>query len=263
MPFTLRWYFLVLPITVSLGLGSILVYLSVYSKQNHGIGTDDGTSAMLFGWRFVPTLIAVLYAQMTVILFEDVKRTEPFARLARAPVGGANAYGTLLQTPRAWWSIFFDTCFRRKKIGRTSLALFCAALVNVIALLAISPLSSALLTSEEVLVPRTVEFTRVVPKNNTLLTMQPSRDTYYRMLNAALRNVSTSAWVTDNSTTFPFWPSSQAAQFGPRLASPYGTWDAETITIQSSFQCQTMTLKSAEIANKRYSNVYVTQVSVT
>lgn len=43
---------------------------------------------VLFGWRFTPTLIAVLYAQMTVILFEDVKRTEPFARLAKASVEG-------------------------------------------------------------------------------------------------------------------------------------------------------------------------------
>jgi hypothetical protein len=212
---------------------------------------------MLFGWRFVPTLVAVLYAQMIVVLFEDVKRTEPFARLAKAPPEGVKAYGTLLQTPRAWWSIFFDICFRRKKIGSTSLALFCAALVNVIALLAISPLSSALLTSEEVLIPRTVEFTRIVPKSNTQLSMQPSRDTYYRMLNAALRNVSTSAWVTDNSTTFPFWPSSEVAQFGPHLLSAYGTWDMETTTIQSSFKCQNMTLKSAEISDKRYSGVYV------
>jgi hypothetical protein len=162
---------LILPISISLCLGSVLVYLTLYSTQHHGIGPDDGSSAILFGWRFTPTLCAILYAQMTVILFEDVKRTEPFARLAKAPPGGASAYGTLLQAPRAWWSIFFDVCFRRKRVGKTSWALICTACVNVIALLVISPLSSALLTSEEVLIPRTFDFTRVVPRANTQIPM--------------------------------------------------------------------------------------------
>jgi len=235
------------------------VYLSIYSKRNHGIGTDNGSSEILFGWRFTPTLIAVLYAQMTVILFEDVKRTEPFARLARAPTGGAGAYGTLLQTPRAWWSIFFDFCFRRKRVGRTSWSLICSALINVIALLAISPLSSALLTSEEILIPKTVEFAKTTPKANTQIPMVPTRDTYYRAMNAALRNVTTSAWVTDTSSTLPFWPLSEAAQFGPTFASSYGAWKMDTTTFRSSFECQEMTLKSANITNKRYSSVYTHQ----
>jgi hypothetical protein len=237
----------------------MLVYLSILSRQNHGIGPDNGSSAILFGWRFMPTLIAVLYAQMTVILFEDAKRSEPFARLAKAPAGGASAYGTLLQTPRAWWSIFIDICFRRKRIGHTSSTLVCAALINVIALLAISPLSSAFLTSEEVLVPKSIEFSRIIPKANTPLPMIPSRDTYYRTMNAVMRNVTTSAWVTDNSLTFPFWPTSELAQFGPNLASAYAGWSAETTSLQSKHQCQNMTLKSAEISPKRYSGVYVMQ----
>jgi hypothetical protein len=259
LPFTLQWYYLILPTAVSLCLGSILVYLSVYSRQNHGIGQDNGSSIILFGWRFTPTLIAVLYAQMTVILFEDVKRTEPFVRLAKAPGGGASAYGTLLQTPRAWWSIFIDVCFRRKRLGHTSWSLVCAALINVIALIAISPLSSALLTSEEVLVPKSIEFTRIVPKASTQIPMIPTRETYYRAMNAVMRNVSTSAWINDTSLTFPFWPSSKAAQFGPNLASSYSAWSAETSTLQSKSQCQNMTLRSAEIARKRYSGVYVLQ----
>jgi hypothetical protein len=176
LPFTLQWYYLILPISISLCLGSVLVYLTLYSTRHHGIGPDDGSSAILFGWRFTPTLCAILYAQMTVILFEDVKRTEPFARLAKAPPGGASAYGTLLQTPRAWWSIFFDVCFRRKRVGKTSWALICTACVNVIALLVISLLSSALLTSEEILIPRSMDFTRIVPKAN-LQVPAPTRDT--------------------------------------------------------------------------------------
>lgn len=181
----------------------------------------------------MPTLIAVLYTQMTVILFEDVKRTEPFTRLAKAPRGGTSAYGTLLQAPRAWWAIFIDVCFRRKKLGHTSWTLICAALVNTIALLAISPLSSALLTSEEARVPKAVEFTRIIPKSNTQIPMSPTRETYYRTMNALLRNVSTSAWLTDTSLAFPFWPTSESAQFGPSLESAFGAWNTETTTVST------------------------------
>jgi hypothetical protein len=259
LPFTLQWYYLIVPTILSLLFGGVLVYLSILSRQNHGIGPDNGSSAILFGWRFMPTLVAVLYAQMTVILFEDAKRSEPFARLATAPAGGASAYGTLLQTPRAWWSIFIDVCFRRKRIGHTSWTLICAAFINVIALLAISPLSSAFLTSEEILVPKSIEFSRIVPKANTQIPMIPSRDTYYRTMNAVMRNVTTSAWLNDTSLTFPFWPTSESAQFGPKLSSSYAGWTAETTSLQSKHRCQDMTLKSAEIAPKRYSGVYVMQ----
>ncbi|KAH7070940.1 hypothetical protein FB567DRAFT_211696 [Paraphoma chrysanthemicola] len=259
LPFTLQWYYLVLPTLISLCLGGVLVFLSVYSKQNQGIAADSGSSAILFGWRFTPTLIAVLYAQMTVILFEDVKRTEPFARLAKAPAGGAGAYGTLLQTPRAWWSILTDVCFRRKRIGKTSWTLICAALINVIALLAISPLSSALLTSEEVLIAKAVDFERITPKSNVQLTMAPTRETYYRTLNSLLRSTSTSAWVTNTSMTFPFWPASGSAQFGPRLASSSQSWNAKTTTIKSDYKCKDMTLVSANMAPQRYFDVYTVQ----
>jgi hypothetical protein len=89
--------------------------------------------------------------------------------------------------------------------------------------------------------------------------MVPTRETYYRAMNAVMRNVSTSAWVNDTSLAFPFWPSSEAAQFGPNLASSFSSWSAETMALQSKHQCQTMTLKSADIAPKRYWGVYVMQ----
>lgn len=93
--------------TTTATLGIAISLLIWYSQHHYGIGTDNGSSAILFGWRFTPTLLAVLYTQMTVILFEDAKRTEPFARLAQAPSEGVSAYGTVLQTPRAWWAIFW------------------------------------------------------------------------------------------------------------------------------------------------------------
>jgi hypothetical protein len=135
----------------------------------------------------------------------------------------------------------------------------CAAVINMIALLVISPLSSALLTSEEVRVPKSVEFTRVVPRANIQIPMVPTRDTYYRAMNSLLRNVSTSVWLSDNSIAFPFWPSSESAQFGPSLSSSYGAWKAETNALDFTYECQNMTLESANMEPKQYSGVYTTQ----
>ncbi|RAR01866.1 hypothetical protein DDE82_006204 [Stemphylium lycopersici] len=191
-----------------------------------------------------------------IILFEDVKRTEPFARLAKAPKEGTSAYGTILQTPRAWWSIFMDTCFRRKVMGKTSWSLICAAIVNILSLLAISPLSSALLSSEEIRIPRPTEFTRLVPRNNTRLPALANRDTYFRTMAAIMRNTTTSAWITDTSLTFPFWPSSEAAQLGPKLTSLYDEWSTESTTFNSDYDCREMKLESADIREEPYSNVW-------
>jgi len=88
LPFTLRWYYLVVLANLGLILGSLIVWLSCQSRKNHGLGDNDGSSMILFGWRFTPTLIAVLYAQMTVILFEDVKRTGPISVRFKEAVHG-------------------------------------------------------------------------------------------------------------------------------------------------------------------------------
>ena len=251
-PFTFRWYFLLLPASLSLVFCIALFALVFYSRDHQGIGPDNGSSAILFGWRFTPTLFAVLYAQLTVILFEDAKRTEPFARLARAPVGGSPALGTVLQTPRAWWSVFFDIVFKRKAMGKTSWCLICCAMVNVLALLAISPLSSALLSSTEMTVARSTDFSRMVPKAGVQLPVDANRETYFRALSALMRTVSTSAWVTDTSLTMPIWPGSGPAQLGPNLVSNYSTWTAETTTLYADLNCQKMILQSATLAPKQF-----------
>ncbi|KAF1939981.1 hypothetical protein EJ02DRAFT_504445 [Clathrospora elynae] len=104
-----------------------------------------------------------------------------------------------------------------------------------------------------------MEFTRLVPKADTQLPAVASRDTYFRTMTALMSNVSTSAWITDTSLTFPFWPSSEVAQLGPKLVS-YGAWNTETTTLQSTYDCHNMKLESVEMSNKRYPEVYSVQL---
>ncbi|KAH7119731.1 hypothetical protein B0J11DRAFT_68808 [Dendryphion nanum] len=254
-PFTLRWYLLLIPIVVSFSLGIATALLTWYSQKNFGLGKDDGSSGMLFGWRFTPTLIAVLYTQTVVILFEDIKRTEPFARLARPPTGGATAAGTLLYSPQAWWNILIDATVRRKKIGKTTWSLLCVTVVYIMALLAISPLSSAFLTSEEISVPRTVPFNRLVPRANAQLPLNSTRETYLRTTSSLMQNISTSTWSSDTSLTLPFWPLMEDSQFGPTLASNYSSWSADTTVMRSGLTCQNMSV-TTDMANNVFWSGY-------
>ncbi|CAN9250628.1 unnamed protein product [Alternaria alternata] len=189
---------------------------------------------------------------MTVILFEDAKRTEPFARLAQAPSEGVSAYGTVLQTPRAWWAIFLDIIFRRKSVGKTSWCLVCTAFINVMALLAISPLSSALLTSEEVVITKALDLSKTVPRADSQLPIVANRETYFRTMSSLMRNLSTSVWIEDTSITLPFWPSTDTAQLGPNLVSQFRSWTAETTILHADLECQNMALESADLEPKGY-----------
>ncbi|OAL47772.1 hypothetical protein IQ07DRAFT_571304 [Pyrenochaeta sp. DS3sAY3a] len=98
-----------------------------------------------------------------------------------------------------------------------------------------------------------------MPRDNIQLPATATRETYFRTMSALMRNVSTSAWITDTSLTFPFWPSSESAQFGPNLDSPYNSWRTEATTLNSTYECQNLTLESADMSNKRYFEVYSIQ----
>ncbi|XP_014553958.1 hypothetical protein COCVIDRAFT_40092 [Bipolaris victoriae FI3] len=121
------------------------------------------------------------------------------------------------------------------------------------ALFAISPLSSALLTSAEVVISKPIEFSRIVPRANAQLPIVANRETYFRTMAALMRNVSTSAWISDKSLTLPFWPSIESGQLGPELVSRYDSWTAETIALHTDLNCQDMALESDTLEPTPYS----------
>ncbi|KAE8162573.1 hypothetical protein BDV40DRAFT_312370 [Aspergillus tamarii] len=142
LPLTLQNNFLGLLSLLALVLCAVTIALLVTSQANYGLGSDNGSSKILFGWRFSPTLVAVIYIQLTAMLVDDVKRVEPFARLAGPQ--GSEASSSILQKPGAWWNALHDGFSRRKNGGSSrGWVLFCATLVNVLGFLLISPLSSA------------------------------------------------------------------------------------------------------------------------
>jgi hypothetical protein len=133
---------------VSLALSITLAVLCWYSPQHHGLGRDNGSTRLLLGWRYTPTLIALLFTQALVIISEDVKRTEALARMARSiPV---NARHTLLYTPKVWWKTLFEGLPRKQNGGRRGWLLTASSLTAGVSIFVISPLSSTIFVAKDV-----------------------------------------------------------------------------------------------------------------
>jgi hypothetical protein len=79
-PYALLWYFVTITAALAITFAATVFALYWHSNKNDGLCSED--SAMP-GWKFVPTLIAVLYTQLRAMIFDAVKRTEPFAKMAR------------------------------------------------------------------------------------------------------------------------------------------------------------------------------------
>ena len=101
------------------------------------------------------------------MLFDDVKRTEPFARMARNTSGEVGAATTILQASTAWWNALADGFSKKKNGGQRSGTLIYSAAINIIAFLTISPLLSSLLSTHEISVSEKTKFTSMVPVNHS------------------------------------------------------------------------------------------------
>ncbi|KAF2001470.1 hypothetical protein P154DRAFT_490415 [Amniculicola lignicola CBS 123094] len=185
------------------------------------------------------------------MLVEDVQRTEPFARMAKPE--GASAISTLLQAPGSWWTNLRHG-FGQKKTGTPrSWTLVCSVLAYIIGFLTISPLSSSLLTSEDVAVKRSIQYNILEPVQGSSLPLIADGDTFFKTIGNALQNVSTSAWITNDYYVQPFWPSSTNSHaLGPRITSQIGTWEVESTVIRAEYDCKPMTIvaKGKETQNE-------------
>ncbi|KAJ5735058.1 uncharacterized protein N7483_000183 [Penicillium malachiteum] len=261
VPYTFTHIFLAILSLSSLALCLITFLLWWISSTHYGLGPDNGSSAMLFGWRYSPTMIAVIYVQMTAVLFEDVKRTEPFARLARPE--GSSAPTSILKTPGAWWNALYDG-FAKKKNGRRSWVLVCATLVNILGFMGISSLSSAYLFSDDVVVPKSTDFLTLSPAFNSPLPIDADRATHFRTIANLLQNVSTSPWITDEYTILPFWPSSlQDAPITSLPSTSSQTWRADTVMFKSELTCTPMSIQSQANETIQYTKGVVKVPSIS
>jgi hypothetical protein len=215
-------------------LSVVLAILAWYSATHHGLGKDDGSVGRFFGWRYTPTLIAVLFTQALVMIAEDVKRTEAYARLSQTEP--PTAKHTLFYIPKVWWKNVYP---QRNSGGDKSWTLALSSLAAGLSLLVVSSFSSSLLIARDVPHSNPVQMRQYMPEPDGTIALVPRWDTYFRTINAHLYNVSTSTWVSDSHVILPIAPMPQAS--GNETFNN-GIWEAETTILQMDNDCVPMTL---------------------
>jgi hypothetical protein len=234
---------------VSLVLAIVLIVLCQYSAKNRGLGNDDGSMGLLVGWRYTPTIIAVLFAQSCSIIAEDVKRTEAFARMASPePI---EAKFTLFYVPGAWWTTVYEGFSQKRSGGHKGWVLAFSSLAAGLILLIIPTFSSSVFIAKEVAFPSSVEFQRYTSDLNGSLPLVPRRNTYFHAISGFLYNASTSIWATDSYAILPFQPANQDTK-GLPLGD--GLWEADTKVIQMESNCVSMTMTDKTAIRINYSS---------
>ena len=249
LPLTLCWPFLLVLFIIALTLGMVTILLSSYSAEKAGLCNNSGSAAFLFACRFLPTLVAVIYALMVTVLHNDVKRTDAFANLSTPE--GASAASTLPRSGTHWWNDPVEALSKKKNNGRRSWTLFWTSTANIMAILLVSPLSAGVLYLDEVQISQDADFDRLEPFNNgplrgPLELQNTSTDeTYFRTISSVVQNLTTSAWLNDSYAVLPFWPADfDSVPFGASLAGAPQQWRGQTSGFQADLQCTPMVLTS-------------------
>lgn len=219
--------------------------------KHHSLGKDDGSSGMLFAWRFTPTVIAVLFAQAVSMVFNDIRVTEPYARMAR--LGGGPAPSTVFYSPKFVWSTLIEGFSKAKNDGRFNWTFICSSLAYIVAVFGISPLSSSFLTSQDVVVPRAATITRMAPSSSPLR-LSSDRDTFVRTTNFLLQNLTATAWISNSFVALPFRPidEPEALRLGSVSSSVPGTWTAITSVYGHEHRCDEMSISPPIFANQSF-----------
>ncbi|KAI4864223.1 hypothetical protein F4820DRAFT_458947 [Hypoxylon rubiginosum] len=251
LPYTLRWPYL--SITV--------VILHAISARNFGIVDDNESGGIVVGSKFVPTTLAVIYVLWISIMLDDVKRTEPFARLASP--SGALAESSLTWTADAWWTALFDSFPNRSR--NTDLAMLFSAITFILGFLVVSPLSSTLLVSQDVVFTRDAKFSQIDMASSMPLQANPFSATYFRAISNILQNVTTSAWLTEKYAVLPFWPDEiTQAPLSPFIANDIlQTWAANTTVFSAELDCEDLEFAGVKTAELSGDELFGTTIGIS
>ncbi|KAF2016569.1 hypothetical protein BU24DRAFT_205296 [Aaosphaeria arxii CBS 175.79] len=245
LPYALQWPWMALTISSGISLLIVVVALHSCSVKSSGLADDSGATSLYFGWRFAPTMLAVLFVTMLMVLLDAVKRTEPFARLSSNTNSTADA--TILRSPGPWWTTLVDSFPRKANDHHFSPTMMCATIAYLVGLLVLSPFSAALLAPKNVALSEARSFKRVRLGSGS--TVEPRLDTveYLHTIGHMLQNVTTSPWISDEYSVLPFWPIEIDRPSGSRFPDLRETWEAESLVFQSDLVCEDLKLTSGPL----------------
>lgn len=115
-PFSMRTWFIAFLLLISLLM--ICAAEALYQLSNRGMLQKDGAQGILWFktvddldlvqfamWKYMPTVVAVIYGILWKITDTEVKRTEPYYQLSRGKGRGALAASTLNIEYQTFWSL--------------------------------------------------------------------------------------------------------------------------------------------------------------
>ena len=233
---------------ISTAFSFLLSLLCWISHRYNGLGDDNGSNILLFGWRFSPTLIAVIYIQVLSVAHYDIVRTEPFSKLARQ--GGAGTNETILQSMEPWWNTLTQGFRRRQNGGTVNILLVCTSLMAMLSTLFMSPLSSSLLISLSTNLESEIPFKRVTLASQPLL-FSSSLSTYLHTTGQLFHNLSANGWNLGHHTVLPFWPSEKNLDYLSSGTVGTSNWTGLTTVFSSEYECTASTV-ARSFATKKF-----------
>jgi hypothetical protein len=238
--------FTVIHITLSIVFAAVVSILYWVSHKNNGLCAEDSAIA---GWKFVPTLIAVTYTQLTATILVAVKRTEVFARMAKPMDKVLVARYTLLEKSKPWWTTLAHGFQKRRNARSWSWVVILSCIVYILAMLGISPISAALLTTKEVQHSKSEALTQLTLRNGSMIHPRAERDTYLRTMGALFQDYSTSPWVQGEFDILPFISeeTSRNTTLWAAHAKGLGTLEMNTTVSRNEFVCSDMKLKRKDM----------------
>jgi hypothetical protein len=236
----LHFAYLLLVAVISASLGAVCIVLAVYSSQNSGLSNAREGSAFTFSWRFLPTIISVLYALLWTPIMKDVLRTEAWALLSMP--GGSKASASLLKAEQWWWKEAFNAIRNKGKAGGIRWPVFLAVVGTMIGSVVINPLSAGFLDVDDATSVQQKQFYTFKSPPSPLSTPEINDSTYLRAIANLVFNITTSAWMKDDYTVMPFWPETATNMpNGARLSTIPQDWSGNTSVFKVEFDCEPFT----------------------
>ncbi|KAI1457939.1 hypothetical protein F4805DRAFT_457381 [Annulohypoxylon moriforme] len=251
LPHALRWPILSSILALTIILEILVATFHGISNRDSGLVDDDGSGGIVVASKFVPTVLAVIHVLLISIVLNDVKRTQAFAYLSSPH--GTSGKKSLTWTAEAWWDALFQGFPGRDR--KANWALLCATLAFIFGFLIVSPFSSSLFVTEDIVFTYQVPFRKLDISSSLPLQASPLGATYFRTVGNILQNVTTSAWITDKYAIQPIWPARvDSVPLGPQFTDSMQTWSAKTTVFSMEESCEQMNLDPGGIYTVPFNN---------
>jgi hypothetical protein len=237
LPTSLSRVYLICVALWSFALAIACIAVEAKSDEHNGFTTARSSESFGFTWRYMPTLVAVVYSLFWTPIMTDVLRTEPWALMALPD--GANASETLLKIPGPWYLEVVDTYWRRRgRSGGVRWAAFLAISATMLVSLVINPLSSSLLAVTDVEFTSSGNFTTWATPKATPEFVGIGDVTLMEAIANTVYNVSSSAWSLPQYAVKPFWVTGTSPLVRASLSNSVQTWNVSTDVFKIQVQCE-------------------------